>query len=149
MHGLFSTEPDVFGGFTDVSPFVRNQDENADVTVFWRDWHSYNELEELTGPVFTRGEGCSVAIGDLREFLATGNNAWIWDDRREAWARVRDHEIRPGMLVMLRRDDGGILAQTGLDRVTGGTFSTMPRHPASRMKDSKTIATARAESGSR
>ena len=115
VHGLFSTEPDVFGGFTDVSPFVRSQDENADVTVFWREWHSGTELrrsEELTGPAFTRDEGCAVAIGRLREFLEN-KNARIWDDKREAWELVRAHDIRPGMLVMLRRIDGGYSRELG------------------------------------
>jgi CRISPR-associated endonuclease/helicase Cas3 len=37
VHGLFSTERDVHGGFTDVSAFVRGTDPDLDVTVFWRD----------------------------------------------------------------------------------------------------------------
>ena len=49
VHGLFSTEPDVFGGFTDISPFIRSQDENADVTVFWRAWRSGGELRRVGG----------------------------------------------------------------------------------------------------
>ena len=115
VHGLFSTEPDVFGGFTDVSPFVRNQDENADVTVFWCEWRSGTKLrrsEGLTGPAFTRDEGCAVAIGRLRGFLKK-RNAWIWDDKSEAWERVHALGIRPGMLVMLRRDDGGYSRELG------------------------------------
>ncbi len=115
VHGLFSTEPDVFGGFTDVSPFVRNQDENADVTVFWRTWRADAELrrsEGLAGPAFIREEGCTVAIGRLREFLEK-KNACIWDDRSEAWSRVRAPDIRPGMLVMLRCDDGGYSSELG------------------------------------
>ena len=35
--GLFSTEPDLAGGFTNVAPFVRSQDRDVDVHVFWRD----------------------------------------------------------------------------------------------------------------
>ena len=115
VHGLFSTEPDVFGGFTDVSPFVRNQDENADVTVFWREWRSGTELrrsEQLTGPAFARDEGCPVAAGRLRGFLEK-RSGWIWDDKCEAWESVRVRDIRPGMLVMLRRDDGGYSRELG------------------------------------
>ena len=115
VHGLFSTESDVFGGFTDVSTFIRNQDENADVTVFWREWPSGAELRSsdgLTGPAFARDEGCTVAIGRLRGFLAK-KNAWIWDDRSEAWERVGALDICPGMLVMLRRDDGGYSCELG------------------------------------
>ena len=115
VHGLFSTEPDLFGGFTDVSPYIRAQDESADVTVFWREWRSDSHLrrsEELSGPAFTRDEGCTVAVGRLREFLDR-RIAWIWDDKREAWTRVDARDIRPGMIVMLRRDDGGYSQELG------------------------------------
>ncbi len=93
VHGLFSTEPDVFGGFTDVSPFVRSQDENADVTVFWREWRSEAELrrsEDLVGPAFARDEGCAVAAGRRREFLEK-RRAWTWDDKREALGSRAGH----------------------------------------------------------
>ncbi len=118
VHGLFSTEPDVFGGFTDVSAFVRSQDENADVTVFWREWRSEAELrrsEDLVGPAFARDEGCVVAAGALRGFLEKPGKrrAWLWDDQRGAWSPVRTGEIRPGMLLMLRRDDGGYSRELG------------------------------------
>ena len=115
VHGLFSTEPDVFGGFTDVSPFVRGQDVNADVTVFWRKWRSSAELRQLTGPAFVRDEGCPVSVGRLREFLGREGrrSARIWDDKREAWESVRAVDIRPGMLVMLQRDDGGYSRELG------------------------------------
>ena len=115
VHGLFSTEPDVFGGFTDVSPFVRSQDENADVTVFWREWRSDTELrrsEALNGPAFVQSEGCAVTAGRLQGFLEN-RRAWIWDDKSEAWESVHARNIRPGMLVMLRRDDGGYSHELG------------------------------------
>ena len=111
----FSTEPDVVGGFTDVSPFVRSQDENADVAVFWREWRSEAELrrsEDLVGPAFARDEGCAVAAGRLRGFLEK-RRAWTWDDKREAWGSVRAGDVRPGMLLMLRRDDGGYSRELG------------------------------------
>ena len=116
VHGLFSTEPDVFGGFTDVSPFVRSQDENPDVTVFWREWSSEAQLRrsaEMIGPAFRRDEGCPVAVGRLREFLDTSGRAWVWDDKAEAWHATRASDICPGMLVMLRRPDGGYSDEMG------------------------------------
>ena len=115
VHGLFSTEPDVFGGFTDVSSFVRSQDENADVTVFWREWRFDTELrrsEVLIGPAFDQDEGCAVTVSRLQGFLEN-RRAWIWNDRSESWESVRARDIRPGMLVMLRRDDGGYSHELG------------------------------------
>ena len=142
VHGLFSTEPDVFGGFTDVSPFVRSQDENADVKVFWREWRSDTELkrsEGLNGPAFAQDEGCAVTTGRLQDFLKN-RRAWLWDDRSEAWESVHDRdEIRPGMLVMLRRDDGGYSHELGW---TGSKADKLddappPGEPYERFKDDR------------
>lgn len=72
VHGLFSTEPDLFGGFTDVSPWVRGDDKNADVTVFLREFDAKKRLgktEDLTGPAFDSTEGCAVAIHHFRDFI--------------------------------------------------------------------------------
>ena len=140
VHGLFSTEPDVFGGFTDVSPFVRNQDENADVTIFWREWGSDFELrrsEGLTGPAFTRDEGCTVAVYRLRAFLK--KKAWTWDDRSEAWEPVYARDICPGMLVMLRRDDGGYSRELGWTSSNSDKLDEVPPpgEPHERFEDDR------------
>ena len=62
VHGLFTNEPDAFGGFTDISRFVRGEDKNADATVFWRKWKSRDRLSVRFGwaRVFARGgmPGC-------------------------------------------------------------------------------------------
>jgi CRISPR-associated endonuclease/helicase Cas3 len=65
VHGLFSTERDLHGGFTDVSAFVRNNDPDADLTVFWRTWKGPRPPRgaSLDGPVFDlASEGCPVAF---------------------------------------------------------------------------------------
>ena len=129
VHGLFSTEPDVFGGFTDVSPFVRSQDKNADVTVFWREWNSAAELRRsvgLIGPPFERRESCAVAAGTLREFL-NQRSAWVWDDRIEAWESISSRDIRPGMVVMLRRGNGGYSHELGW---TGNAYDRLDHAPS-------------------
>ena len=141
VHGLFSTEPDVFGGFTDVSPFVRSRDEDADVTVFWRDWRSEAELrrsEALIGPAFARDEGCAVAAGRLRGFLEK-RRAWSWDDKREAWGSVRAGDVRPGMLLMLRREDGGYSRELGWtgSRIDKLDDAPLPGEPHERFADDR------------
>lgn len=121
VHGLFSTEPDVFGGFTDVSPWVRGSDKNADVTVFWREFDAKKrpgKTEALTGPAFDPAEGCAVAIHRFRDdFLGNKGRALVWDERTEQWQSLRPGDVCPGMVVMLPRTAGGYsktLGWTGL-----------------------------------
>lgn len=111
VHGLFSTERDVHGGFTDVSAFVRGTDPDLDVTVFWRDWSgdSPPRGDDLDGPLLEPAkEGCPVSFVRVQAMLESGKGrAWLWDDEAERWERVNHRDIRPGMLVMLKRDVGG------------------------------------------
>jgi CRISPR-associated endonuclease/helicase Cas3 len=113
VHGLFATERDVHGGFTDVSAFVRSTDLDSDLTVFWRDWDGKNSAppkgEDLDGPALDLDqEGCSVPAFRLQEFLKSQKAAaWTWNDDAEQWERLDRSEIRPGMVVMLRRETGG------------------------------------------
>jgi CRISPR-associated endonuclease/helicase Cas3 len=113
VHSLFSTEPDLHGGFTDISAFVRSADPDADVTVFWRDWSGRNGAppkgEELDGPDLDLDrEGCPVPVFRLQEFLQSQKAAaWTWNDDAEQWERIDRSELRPGMAVMLHREIGG------------------------------------------
>jgi CRISPR-associated endonuclease/helicase Cas3 len=116
VHGLFSTEPDIFGGFTDVSHWVRGGDKNADVIAFWRDWDMAKKspnASEYTGPSFQRGEGCAVAIHRIRDFVQSSKTAFIWNDRIEKWEPIRHEDICPGMVVMLPSSGGGYDATKG------------------------------------
>ncbi|MDD3677157.1 type I-G CRISPR-associated helicase/endonuclease Cas3g [Thauera propionica] len=111
VHGLFSTERDVHGGFTDISAFVRGTDPDLDVTVFWRDWQgdAPPRGDELDGPLLEPAtEGCPVSFVRVQKMLESSKGkAWLWDDEAERWVRVNHWDIRPGMLVMLKRDVGG------------------------------------------
>ena len=113
VHGLFATEPDAHGGFTDVSAFVRSMDPDADVTVFWREWSGKKSPppagEALDGPDLNLDrEGCQVPVFRLREFLSSQKAvAWGWNDEAEQWEAIRPGEIRPGMALMLHREIGG------------------------------------------
>jgi len=108
VHGLFSTEPDVFGGFTDVSQFIRGDDPNSDVIVFWREFDpaKFTRTDALEGPPFDLAEGCPVPIHRFREFIDKGTG-FVWDDKDDAWKKRRKMELRPGMVVMLPRKAGG------------------------------------------
>jgi len=114
VQGLFSTEPDLFGGFTDVSPWIRNSDPNADATVFWRTFDPKKRGEnQADGPGFQREEGCPVAVFRLREFLGKDRQARQWDSDRAEWRTIATSDIRPGMTLMLPAFFGGYDATRG------------------------------------
>jgi CRISPR-associated endonuclease/helicase Cas3 len=115
IHGLFSTEPDLFGGFTDISRFVRGEDPKADVTVFWRDFDGTRSIlgDDLVGPPFDVAEGCAVRIDRLGKFLEGKVRGFVWDDRDEVWRKQRTIEIVPGMVVMLPQNAGGYASSQG------------------------------------
>jgi len=131
VHGLFATERDVHGGFTDVSAFVRGADPDLDVTVFWREWSDDNAPrdEDLDGPPLEpANEGCPVSFVRVRKMLESNKSkAWLWDDEADRWKRVNHWDIRPGMLVMLKRDVGGYDTTEGWTGDKSNVLAEVPR----------------------
>lgn len=131
VHGLFSTERDVHGGFTDVSAFVRGTDPDLDVTVFWRDWSgdSPPRGEDLDGPPLEPArEGCPVSFVRVQRMIESSKaKAWVWDDEADRWERVNHWDIRPGMLVMLKREAGGYDETEGWTDDKSNVLAEVPR----------------------
>ncbi len=130
VHSLFSTEPDLHGGFTDVSRFVRNADPDADLIVFWRDWRGGAPPigDALDGPPLDlNAEACPVALWRFQEFLKTAHaHAWLWNDRAEHWEPVSFQNLKPGMTVMLRGDVGGYSKALGWTGATRDRLNDLP-----------------------
>jgi CRISPR-associated endonuclease/helicase Cas3 len=133
VHGLFSTERDVHGGFTDISAFVRSTDPDADVTVFWRDWRGKTSAppkeDDLDGPdLDLEQEGCPVPVFRLQEFLKSQKAAaWTWNDEAAQWERIERGELRPGMVVMLHREIGGYDSTVGWTGDSKHQLASAPR----------------------
>lgn len=131
VHGLFSSERDVHGGFTDVSAFVRGTDPDVDATVFWRDWRSDAPPrgDDLDGPALDlANEGCPVSFVRLGEMLKTRRTSgWLWNDEADRWDRVSPSDIRPGMVVMLKRDAGGYETTEGWTGDKQNVLGDVPR----------------------
>lgn len=131
VHGLFSTERDVHGGFTDISAFVRGTDPDLDVTVFWREWSgdSPPHGDDLDGPLLEPAkEGCPVSFVRVQKMLENAKSkAWLWNDEADRWERVNHWDIRPGMLVMLKRDVGGYDAAEGWTGERSNVLAEVPR----------------------
>lgn len=127
VHGLFSTEPDVFGGFTDVSPWVRNADASADATVFWRNFDDKGKaIKQADGPGFQRKEGCPVAVYNLQKHLSGSKTAYLWNSKTAQWESVRPDDIRPGMTLLLSSQTGGYDADQGWTGQQGGNLGPLP-----------------------
>jgi CRISPR-associated endonuclease/helicase Cas3 len=130
VHSLFSTEPDLHGGFTDVSRFVRNADPDADVIVFWRDWQGGAPPADdaLEGPPLDlNAEACPVALWRFQEFLGTAHaRAWLWNDGAERWEPVSFQNLKPGMTVMLRGNVGGYSRALGWTGATSDRLNDLP-----------------------
>jgi CRISPR-associated endonuclease/helicase Cas3 len=130
VHGLFSTEPDLHGGFTDVSRFVRNADPDADLMVFWRDWQGDAPPtgDALDGPPLDPNiEACAVALWPLQECLKVIHaRAWLWNDRAERWDPAPARDLKPGMTVMLRGDLGGYSQTLGWTGVASERLNDLP-----------------------
>jgi CRISPR-associated endonuclease/helicase Cas3 len=111
VFGLFSTEPDLAGGFTDISPFVRNIDLNCDVAVYWRPFQN-QPSKEIARP--TRDELVNVPAFTFSKFLADSKqSAFQWDEDAERWTGVRGKSIISGMTLLLPVSTGGYSSTTG------------------------------------
>jgi CRISPR-associated endonuclease/helicase Cas3 len=107
LHGLFSTEPDLAGGFTDISAYVRDAEGDKSVYVFWREKPGKGE------PAPSADEICPVPLNDeLRKFLKT-HAAAEWNGETERWERRSGNDVHPGMTLLLDRNDGGYSEELG------------------------------------
>jgi len=111
LHGLFSTEPDLAGGFTNVAPFVRSEDADADVALYYRDF--------LRTPPETEAESdhrelVSVPSHILKLYLKEQRQrAFLWDEDAEKWQTLGNADIVPGMKLLLPVSAGGYSDQQG------------------------------------
>ncbi|MBF0530207.1 MAG: hypothetical protein HQK55_13235 [Deltaproteobacteria bacterium] len=111
LHGLFSTEPDLSGGFTDVSGFVRDADPSVDVHVFWRGWVTGRPSLDMEPP--GRLELCPVPLADIKDFFKNGKAAWEWNADEGRWMPRWAKDIRPGMTLLLNQKQGGYSTECG------------------------------------
>lgn len=109
--GLFDTTPDLSGNDIDVSRFIRERDE-IDAHVAWRE-----AKPQTSNEAPTREELCPVAVGGLRELLGKQDRpeAWFYDHIDEAWSRLDAEDVRPGLIVVLRSQDGRYRSDRGWD----------------------------------
>lgn len=102
---LFDTAPDLSGNDIDIQRFVRSDDPETDMQVFWRDmtidgWDVSPARSEL----------CNVPVGTAKEFLKKGvPKGFVWDHIDDEWRSIRDVDldVRPGQTILLPVSIGG------------------------------------------
>jgi CRISPR-associated endonuclease/helicase Cas3 len=115
LHGLFSNERDLAGGFTDISHFVRNRERNPDVQIYWK---YFKQIPSDKIPRPRHDELCAVRFYDLQKFLDPKGAAWEWNgekgaDQKGGWEKRMSKDIRPGMTLLLSVDQGGYSEEYG------------------------------------
>jgi CRISPR-associated endonuclease/helicase Cas3 len=129
---LFDTSPDLSGHDVDVSPYIRDADDNS-VFVFWR-----NDPPSVAD-VPHRDELCSAPAWQVRELLkvlrSAGNGAGICianqfaSDADRAWTKLHDSEVRPGLVVWLRSDLGWYDGEFGFSKTQQQHVLPVGRQP--------------------
>jgi len=121
---LFDTTPDLGGVDLDVSRFIRDG-EGRDAQVFWR-----AGVDPAKGPSPKarrprREELCSVPFHELREALAK-RAAWRWDAVDGEWVVVKGDAVYPGLVLMLRAEEGGYDPARGWDPSATDAVTEVP-----------------------
>ncbi len=106
---LFDTTPDLSGADIDVSPYVRGGQER-DVSVFWRSFDGEDPPKDEPPPC--RDELCRIPVAALERWLKK-HRAWRWDHVEATWQRLKAGRIPPGLIVLLRSEDGGYDPERG------------------------------------
>ena len=135
FYELFSTEPDLTGGFTDISRFVRDADNDPDVEVFWGNFEDQpsNDLDCTVGII------CSVSTYVLKQFLKDKKaKAWVWDYESGCYEAIPITAVCPGITVLLSQNVGGysdVLGWTGDSKDKPKLGLAVVGHPSQRDDD--------------
>ena len=128
---LFDTSPDLSGNDIDIQRFVRSDDPDTDVQVFWRDIPNDGPTTDESSP--HRREICSVPIGQVRGFLELlaekkRGAGYIWDHLDEQWVKLDPKRLRPGLAILLPVSASGYTSDLGWN--PEGTATVTPLAPS-------------------
>jgi CRISPR-associated endonuclease/helicase Cas3 len=113
LDDFFDTDPDLMGGHTDVSPFVRALDRDVDAYVVWRRL----ALSPDEQPPIHPDEICPVPFYEVQSAFAR-RPIWILTlatKKRSGspWRRARPEDVRPGDSVLVDLDAGCYTEDSG------------------------------------
>lgn len=126
---LFDTMPDLSGNDIDIQRFVRGNDKETDLQVFWRAIQDDDPNRGEPEPAPVRSELCSVGIGAIKSFLReVKQRGFLWDHIDERWNPIRDpeRELRPGLTVLLPATIGAYSTLLGWDPKSKDVVEPVP-----------------------
>jgi len=146
--GLFDTTPDLSGSDVDVSRFIRGTDD-LDVQVFWRFWdRTQSRVPPADFPAPARRELCPVPVGELRDFLKKRSPqpaVWHWDHLDRQWRSQSADALRPGLVLLLHREDGGYTEAAGWVGAKAKTTEPVPDVTGAALESTDDDARARGD----
>lgn len=118
---LFDTTPDLTGGDLDISRFIRSDEEDRDLQVFWLQLTKDEKPSEDHRP--RREELCTIPFLGAREWLCepkksklkVTKRAWIWDWLDGEWKTATRESLTPGRIVCVASNCGGYRLDLGFD----------------------------------
>jgi CRISPR-associated endonuclease/helicase Cas3 len=122
---LFDTSPDLSGNDIDVSRFVRSDDPDTDVQVFWRKNEPDNgwDAKERRRQAPRREELCNVPIGSFKkEFLEAEKTAFRFDYLDGVWREIGKKDVGtvvPGQTFWIVAQQGGYDPELGWSPSSG------------------------------
>jgi CRISPR-associated endonuclease/helicase Cas3 len=127
LSDLFDTAPDLSGNDIDIARFVRSDDPDTDVQVFWRVVSDAGPSDDEPAP--QRLELCSVPVGQIRPFLDNlakkRTSGYVWDHLEDEWRKVDSKQIRPGLTILLPHSVGGY-SELGWDSESKAAVTPLP-----------------------
>jgi CRISPR-associated endonuclease/helicase Cas3 len=129
---LFDTAPDLSGNDIDIARYIRGEDPDTDVQVFWRDGPPSDEWTAATlrKQVARREELCNVPIRSFKEdFLSADKIAFRWDFLDEVWRRLGKRDagsVVPGQVFWIGAEEGGYDEEVGWDPGSAKAVPVVP-----------------------
>lgn len=152
---LFDTSSDLSGNDIDVSRFIRSDEPDADVQVFWRKDFPDNtwDTKERRRQAARREELCNVPIGSFKkEFLEAGKTAYRFDYLDGEWREIEKKDsgtMVPGQAFWINAQQGGYDAKLGWSpsagRLPDELLISLPVEPGETLPEDSTDSDTNSE----
>jgi CRISPR-associated endonuclease/helicase Cas3 len=108
---LFDTSPEIGGADIDVTPYVRDLDDDRTVHIAWRDLT--DDLGSEKSP--NQAELCPAPLSKDLTTWVDKHVVYRYDVVERSWVRISSRDLRPNMLLITDASSGGYSIQRGWD----------------------------------